>query len=203
MRTLARRTFAVTATLLLTAASGTQLARADDIDEGLRFRSVLLQVNPLGFAIGRYSADLEYLPQPHHALHLTPVGYLAVPGVADLFQGFGAEVGYRWYSGAAGPQGLFLGASFLACDCHYTHTTPDPSAIDIGEDVQFVSLGGAIDAGFQVVVLGNFAAGIGGGVQYTADTSQPHFEYEQHSLHELLYGPGLRPRALLSVGAAF
>lgn len=96
-------------------------ASADALDEGVRFESVAVEGNPLGLAIGRYSADLEYLPVPHHALHLTPLAYYALPGTGDRLTGFGAEVGYRWYSGA----------------------------------------------------------------------------------RELLYGPGLRPRALLSVGAAW
>src|SRR5580692_1043357 len=56
-------------------------ARADELDEGVRFKSVGLQGNPLGLAIGRYSADIEYLPEAHHALHLTIFGYYAVPGV--------------------------------------------------------------------------------------------------------------------------
>jgi hypothetical protein len=54
-----------------------------------------------------------------------------------------------------------------------------------------------------MVILGNFAVGAGVGAQYTADTVQPTFEHENHSLHDLLYGWGLRPRVLLSLGAAF
>jgi hypothetical protein len=41
------------------------------------------------------------------------------------------------------------------------------------------------------------------GAQYTADTAQPHFEFASHPLHDLLFGAGLRPRVLLSIGAAF
>jgi hypothetical protein len=96
-------------------------ARAEDIDEGIPFKSVALQGNPLGLIIGRYSADLEYLPVPHHALHFSPVGYFALPGVADEITGFGAEMGYRWYSGLYGPHGFFLGASFIALSLQYIH----------------------------------------------------------------------------------
>jgi hypothetical protein len=35
------------------------------------------------------------------------------------------------------------------------------------------------------------------------DTIEPRFEYPNHPWHDLLYGWGLRPRALLSIGAAF
>jgi hypothetical protein len=179
-------------------------ARADDnLDEGVRFKSLALQGNPLGLAIGRYSADLEYLPVPHHALHLSPVGYFALPGVADELVGGGAEMGYRWYSGLSGPHGFFLGASFVALSLTYVHGALAGVPLDAPEDTSFVQLGGALDAGFQIIVLGNFAAGAGLGAEYTADTVQPHFEYRNHRLHDLLYGAGLRPRVLLSVGTAF
>jgi hypothetical protein len=178
-------------------------ARAEDLDEGVPFKSVLLQGNPLGVIIGRYSADLEYLPVPHHALHLTPVGYFALPGVADELVGGGAEVGYRWYSGLYGPHGFFLGASFIALSLTYIHGALPGVPLDAPEDTQYVQLGGALDAGFQMVILGNLALGAGLGAQYTADTTPPHFEYQNHPWHDLLYGAGLRPRVLLSVGAAF
>jgi hypothetical protein len=179
------------------------VARADDLDEGVPFKSVALQGNPLGLVIGRYSADLEYLPVPHHALHFSPVGYFALPGVADELVGFGAEMGYRWYSGLYGPHGFFLGASFIALSLQYSHGALPGVPLDAPEDTSFVQLGGAIDAGYQMVILGNFAVGAGVGAQYTADTVQPTFEHENHSLHDLLYGWGLRPRVLLSLGAAF
>jgi hypothetical protein len=179
------------------------VAHADDLDEGVPFKSVALQGNPLGVVIGRYSADLEYLPAPHHALHFSPVGYFALPGVADELVGFGAEMGYRWYSGLYGPHGFFLGASFIALSLQYSHGALPGVPLDAPEETSFVQLGGAIDAGYQMVILGNFAVGAGVGAQYTADTAQPTFEHENHALHDLLYGWGLRPRVLLSLGAAF
>jgi hypothetical protein len=178
-------------------------AGADDIDEGVAFKSVAIQGNPLGIAIGRYSADLEYLPEPHHALHLTGLGYYALPGVDDQFDGFGAEAGYRWYSGTHGPHGLFLGASAVAGSYHYVHSTESPSPLDTPDDTHFIALGGAIDAGWQAIVLGHLAVGVGAGAQYTLDLDTPHFEYATHRWHDLFYGAGLRPRALLQVGAAF
>jgi hypothetical protein len=178
-------------------------ARADDIDEGIRFKSVAVQGNPLGFAIGRYSVDLEYLPESHHALHLTPFGMYGLPGVSDQLTGFGAEMGYRWYSATHGPEGVFLGASFVAAELEYQHTSSAPPPLDVSNDTQFVELGGALDAGYQVIVLGNLALGAGVGAQYMVDTIQPRFEFASHPWHDLLYGWGLRPRALLSVGAAF
>lgn len=197
-----RRAIAAAAAGCLLVTAGGR-AHADELDESVRFKSVAIQGNPLGLAIGRYSADLEYLPAPHHALHLTPVAYYALPGTSDQLTGFGAEVGYRWYSGAHGPQGVFVGASFLVGDYEYVHRTYAPSPLDQPDDTQYVSLGGAIDAGYQAIVLGDFAVGVGAGAEYTVDNTEPHFEYPSHPWHDLFYGPGLRPRALLSVGAAW
>src|SRR5580692_2516697 len=135
----ARIRFALAALALVQAPAGA--ARADNLDEGVRFKSVALQGNPLGLAIGRYSADLEYLPAPHHALHLSPVGYFALPGVADELTGGGAEMGYRWYSGLYGPHGFFLGASFIALSLQYTHGALPGVPLDSPQDTSFVQLG--------------------------------------------------------------
>jgi hypothetical protein len=178
-------------------------ARAEDIDGEVSFKSVGLRGNPLGVVIGRYSADLEYLPVPHHALHLSPVGYFALPGVSDELIGFGAELGYRYYSGAHGPEGFFVGGNFIALSLEYIHGTVEGIPLDAPDDTAFVRLGGAVDVGYQVIVLGNFAAGAGVGVEYTVDSQSPHFEYPTHTWHDLFFGAGLRPRVLLSLGAAF
>ena len=178
-------------------------ARADELDEGVRFKSVGLQGNPLGLAIGRYSADIEYLPEAHHALHLTIFGYYAVPGASDQLTGFGGEAGYRLYSGSHGPHGFFVGLSFVTAELEYSHLATLAPPADASVDTHFVELGGALDAGYQLIELGNFAVGVGCGAEFIVDTVQPHFEYQSHPWHDLLYGPGLRPRALLSVGTAF
>jgi hypothetical protein len=178
-------------------------ARAEDLDGEPRFKSVAVQGNPLAFAIGRYSLDLEYLPVPHHALHATPYYEYALPGVDDQLTGFGAEVGYRYYTGEHGPHGFFAGASLLAAELEYIHVNPTGGVLDHANDTQYVQLGGAVDVGYQLVFLGNFAAGVGAGVQWTGDTLTPQFEYQVHPWHDLVYGPGVRPRILLQVGAAF
>lgn len=178
-------------------------ARAENLDEGVPFKSVAIEGEALGVIYGRYAADLEYLPAPHHALHLSPVGYFALPGVADEVTGVGAEMGYRYYSGLYGPHGFFLGASFIALSLQYVHSALPGVAFDSPQDTSYVQLGGAVDAGYQAVFLGNFALGAGVGLQYTADTTQPHFEAANSAWEGLLYGWGLRPRVLLAAGAAF
>jgi len=185
----------------LLVASG--VARADDLDGEPRFKSVAVQANPLGFVIGRYSLDLEYLPAPHHALHATPFYEYALPGTGDQLSGFGGEIGYRFYTGEHGPHGFFAGVSGLVAELEYIHGNPAKVPNDQANDTQYVQLGAALDAGYQIVILGNLCAGVGAGLQYTVDTIDPVFEYSSHPWHDLVYGWGLRPRALLQVGAAF
>ncbi|MDP9149234.1 MAG: DUF3575 domain-containing protein [Myxococcota bacterium] len=200
-RALSRVLVATAALFVLLLASGA--STAEGIDDGVRFKPVALQGNPLGLVVGRYSADLEFLPEPHHALHLTAIGYYALPGVDDSFRGFGAELGYRWYAGEHGAHGIFAGASFLVGEYRYVHTTANQSILDMPDDTQFLSLGGAVDGGFQAILLGNLTVGAGAGIQFTADTARPHFEYVNHAWHDAVYGPGVRPRILVSIGAAF
>jgi hypothetical protein len=202
MRVVRRRLLALSTAWVAGHVAWAGPARAQELDEGVRFKSVALQGNPLGVIIGRYSADLEYLPAPHHALHLTPVGYFALPGVADQYFGYGAEVGYRWYSGVDGPNGFFLGGSVLVGSFTYVHTAQPGVPLDASDDTTFAQVGGAIDAGYQLVFLGNVAVGAGVGASYTVDTESPTFEAGNRT-DSLLYGAGLRPRALLSIGAAF
>jgi hypothetical protein len=196
------RRMAALATLL---ACGTWAggASAESLDEGVPFKSVALQGNPLDLIIGRFSADLEYLPDVHHALHLSPHTYYALPGTDDELDGFGTEAGYRYYFGTYGPHGLFMGASFLFGQYHYVHISSYDPSLDPPDDTHYYSFGGALDVGWQAIVLGNFAVGAGGGVQYTYFDKQPHFEYAHHPWHDLLYGSGLRPRVLVALGAAF
>jgi hypothetical protein len=191
------------AAALLALAVHVRPAHADEIDEGVRFKSIGVQGNPLGFVIGRYSIDLEYLPAAHHAAHVTAAYTYALPGVDDQLTGFGGEVGYRYYTGLYGPHGFFAGASFLVGAFEYIHGDPQNLPKNPSNDTQYVQLGGAIDVGYQLIFLGNFCLGAGVGVQYTADTTQPTFEFVDHPWHDLFYGWGLRPRALLQVGAAF
>jgi hypothetical protein len=197
------RAFVSLASAALVALAFSRGARADDIDPGVRFKPLAVQGNPIAFAVGRYGADIEYLPLPHHALHLTGFYYFAFPGVDDQFTGPGGELGYRWYSGDDGAHGWFVGGSFVAGQYEYQHTPLLPTVLDPGSDTKFVALGGAVDAGFQLVAFGNLAVGAGAGLQYVHYTIEPTFEPGGSTLRDLAYGSGLRPRLLCSVGAAF
>jgi hypothetical protein len=191
------------AAVVIALLAAARTARAEDIDGEPRFKSVGVQGNPLDFIIGRYSIDLEFLPAPHHALHATPYYEYALPGTDDQLTGFGGELGYRYYTGEHGPHGFFAGVSFLLSELEYIHGNPTNVANNPANDTQYVQLGGALDAGYQIIVLGNLCVGAGAGLQYTVDTFDPQFEFSSHPWHDLVYGWGLRPRALLQVGAAF
>jgi hypothetical protein len=178
-------------------------ACAESLDEGVPFKSVGLTGNPLAIVIGRFSADLEYLPDVHHALHVSPHTYYAMPGTDDELDGFGIETGYRYYTGSYGPHGFFLGASFLFGQYRYWHPSTYGPDLDPPVDSRYYAFGGALDVGWQAIVLGNFAVGAGAGVQYQYFTDEPQFEYTHHPWHSLFYGSGLRPRILMSLGTAF
>ena len=187
-------------------------ARAEDppwfIHEGTRPRALALEVNPLAFVIGRYSMNVEYLFAPHHAFELSPHVYYALPGQDDEIDGFGTEIGYRYYTKPSGFEGWFIGGSLAFGEYRYKHVaapyvTASNRLLDFYEDTSYASLGGAIDAGYQVLLFEHFAIGVGAGVQYLWFSDQPRYETISHGHHDLLYGSGLRPRVLLETGGAF
>jgi len=188
------------------------------VPEGERPKNIAVEGNPLAIAIGRFSATIEYMVAPHHAITLSPHYYFALPGTADLIDGPGVEAGYRWYSRTGGPFGWFVGASALFGAYRYRHTADtvynDPACagatppgncvvLDGSVDNAFDSIGAAIDAGYQLVVQERILLAGGLGAQYTFFTKSPGFEFASHPRHDLFYGPGFRPRLLLAAGAAF
>ena len=158
---------------------------------------------------------LEATLADHHALNLSlfygatrtnqvpasMADMTQVDALTTLFQGFGGELGYRWYSGKAGPRGLYVGASFLLA--HYDATPTKgvgTSTARNGADVPFWNLGGALDVGWQGIFADRFVAGLGGGLQYTA----PTHSFPQQEIPASVYANrGLRPRILLGLGVAF
>jgi hypothetical protein len=180
--------------VLLLAAPREQARPSWHIPEGPRFRTTAIEANPLGIAIGRYSINVEFLPDRHHGAHLSGHVYFSVPGNRDELNGYGAELGYRYYSGMNGPEGLFVGAMFLIGQYNY-------DAEGLRQYQAFQSFGGAIDVGWQFLVNGNFVIGPGVGVQYTYNPTEPVFE--PGGIKDFLFGAGIRPRLLLSFGGAF
>ncbi len=171
-------------------------------------RYVSLAWNPVPiFALGKVSFDVVIAPVDHHALVLSPyyvttttVPFFVYSDISgsptalpqQTFEGFGGEIGYRYYFGLGGPRGFFLGASFLIGA--FTATAQNTT------QTHYMSFGGAVDAGYQVLVADRVVLGAGLGLQYTAmDTSLPNQQFPA----KLYANSGLYPRLLLSVGWAF
>ncbi|MDB4940735.1 MAG: hypothetical protein JWP97_269 [Labilithrix sp.] len=172
-------------------------------------KNVSLTVNPLGLAIGRYSVSGEYLVARHHAISLNPF-YAHAPVTVTVngkeidggsLNGFGGELGYRYYTSSKGPAGFFVGPSLLLG--HYSQSAPSgnqPSGSN-GSD-SFSSYGAAIDIGGQGVVGPGIVIGGGFGLQYTK-TSQDIDTGNLNLASAIIAGGGIRPRFLLSLGYAF
>jgi Protein of unknown function (DUF3575) len=188
-------------------------ARADDypvwfVPEGEPMKSIAIEANPLAIAIGRFSMNLEYMVAPHHAVEISPYVFFAVPGANSEVDAYGGEIGYRYYTGKYGPEGWFLGGSLAFGTFTYQHNAPtvtrasDGLLLDGSVNTEYDSLGGAIDAGYQIILQEHVVVGLGAGVEYRYLTIGPDFQPYDHTSQWLLYGPGFRPRLLFSMGGA-
>jgi hypothetical protein len=134
-----------------------------------------ITTNPLNLYIQRYGINFEYQPTLHHGLILSPhydhVNYDGTVGTVtapDNFSGFGAEIGYRFYSGDKGFNGFFASPSLLLA----TYKATGPS-LDLNNSSQsFTSIGWAWEVGGQAQIGGGFIIGGGGGMQYTHASKQ-------------------------------
>ncbi len=178
-------------------------------------RRFTLTWNPLTLFLVRAELSFEVLLDDHHALQLT--GFYGgtrtnevYPNAGDtshqdalttLFQGGGGELGYRWYSGTAGPRGLFVAPSFLLAGYVATPTRGAGTSVSAnGQSIPYANLGGALDVGWQGIFADRWVAGFGAGLQYTA----PTHSFPQQELPASVYAiRGLRPRLLLTLGVAF
>jgi hypothetical protein len=92
------------------AAAGEKPQANDDADD---VKHISLELNPLGLSIGRYSIQGEYMLARHHAVTLNPFftsTSVKVNGTeVGSLSGFGGELGYRFYTGSKGANGLFVG----------------------------------------------------------------------------------------------
>lgn len=178
---------------------------SDDAD----FKSISLGVNPLALAIGRYSIQGEYLPAPHHAITLNPF-FVHAPVTASVngqdvdlgsLNGFGGELGYKFYTGSKGPNGFYVGPSLILG--HYSASAPSGTAAagSSGND-SFTSYGAALDIGGQAIVGPGIVIGGGFGLQYTKN-SQDLNTSDLNLASAVIAGGGIRPRFLLSLAYAF
>lgn len=196
---------------LFTSLIATSANAADEPNERERSedqrRIVAVTINPLPLVAGRYGANLDVLPVPHHGvttsvfLQTFPLGLLRryIPegfAVADPPARIGGEVGYRFYSGKAAANGLFFGPSLVLMPIAY------PRATDAGiEVVSFHAYGGALDAGVQAVTPGGFTIGGGLGVM-ALSYSLPRSNIAGIEIPAVAT-PHVLPRLLLAAGWSF
>jgi hypothetical protein len=157
-------------------------------------RYFTLELTPLNFEIRRYGGQIEIMPVEHHAIQFDLYYFNWTTGDDsdnNTFRGVGGEIGYRYYFGDAGPRGFFFGPSFLLGSFQGIPRN--------GATVDFENIGGAIDIGYQALLLNRLVLGAGFGLQYTAATADlPHQEVPASTIANA----GIRPRFLLSLGIA-
>lgn len=174
-------------------------------------RTFVLSWNPLpAFTIGKYSADLVFLPDVHHALVINafysststaPIylfddssvstGSASAQLPEQTFRGVGGEIGYRYYQGMSGPRGLFYGASLILARMNAT-------AQD-GSSKAFFDLGVAGDVGYQVILRDRLSIGVGVGLQYLLTSARIP---DQQFPSKIYANDRLLPRVLASIGWA-
>jgi hypothetical protein len=171
-------------------------------------KHISIVVNPLGLAIGRYSIQGEYIFARHHAITLNPFYTHAPLKVsvngqeidAGSLTGFGGELGYRLYTGSKGPNGFFIGPSFLYASYEQSGGTATLTG-GTGED-SFDAYGVAVDLGGQAVVGPGIVIGGGVGLQYTKTSKEINTD-NFNLASEILAAGGVRPRFLFALGFAF
>ncbi|WP_394835791.1 hypothetical protein LVJ94_02535 [Pendulispora rubella] len=176
--------------------------------EGSDFKRVALAINPLAIGIGRYSIQGEYLPLPHHAITLNPF-FAHVPVTVSIngqdvdagsLNGFGGELGYRFYTGSKGASGFFVGPSLLFAS--YSQSAGDTGASQPKSSDSFLSYGAALDIGGQAVIGPGIVVGGGFGLQYTK-TSEDINTDNLNLASSVVAGGGVRPRFLFALGYSF
>jgi hypothetical protein len=178
------------------------------VQEEPELKQYVIEVNPLATIIGRWSIQGEYLPAVHHAITLNP--FYTHAGVAasangtgvDLgsLSGFGGELGYRFYTGRKGPNGFFVGPSFLFAS--YSASGGVNLDGSTGGSSSFTSVGGAIDIGGQGVIGPGVVVGGGFGLQWTK-TSRTFETTNFNVARDIIASGGTWPRFLFTVGYAF
>ena len=186
-----------------TAATGVITAGQDvtrALDQPGKYNPIAATWNPLGLVVGgRVSFNVEYAPVTHHVVIVSPhfanpsQELMVSPDVSrtNRFTGFGGEVGYRYYTGSRGMNGIFIGPSLIGgvynADLMQGNTA-------------FTNIGVAADIGVQQVFWDHLALGAGAGIEYLSVS---------RDFGDLPAGPstiassGIKPRLLAQAGYAF
>src|SRR4029077_7057797 len=110
----------------------------------------------------------------------------------QTFEGFGGEIGYRYYLGLGGPRGFFARPSLILASMK-------AKAQDTSE-LSFWDYGLAVDIGYEALIGDRGALPLGGGAQYVTTS---HSIPDQQLPAAVYANSAVRPRALVSLGYAF
>ncbi len=164
------------------------------------YRPFAIEVNPLGlFLGGRLSFNAEWAPATHHAIQVSPhfvhtTANIPLSGGSmgtEAFTGVGTELGYRYYTGTRGMNGVFVGPSLILGMYN--------AGLPMGNQL-FTNVGVAGDIGVQEILWNHVVVGGGVGIEYLQVS---------HDFGDLPIGPstiastGLKPRFLLEAGYGF
>lgn len=172
---------------------------------------VSIEWNPLALLVNRISLSAIIVPVDHHALVLNPfyastttysialfddeslqTGQPSAKLPAQTFQGFGGEIGYRYYTGEGGPRGLFVGPSLILAGM--------TANAQNGSQTSYFDFGIAADIGYELLVVDSVALAVGAGLQYSAPSkSLPNQQFPA----DVYANSRVLPRALASIGWAF
>ncbi|MGH7271010.1 MAG: DUF3575 domain-containing protein [Polyangiaceae bacterium] len=179
-------------------------------DERPARRVLSIEWDPLSLLYNRLEGRIEISPIDHHVLVVSPFYFnsrtasfeesaqggagspVTVLVPSQRFEGFGAELGYRYYTGLSGPRGFFIGPTL-------TYAQMQETAGD-GTKTPLRDYGIAIDAGYQALVAERWVVSVGLGLGYTltsrslADQLWPANTYANG---------GVLPRPLFAVGYSF
>jgi hypothetical protein len=165
-----------------------------------KYNPFSIELNPLGFVVGgRASINLEYAPVTHHALVLSPHFVNTTSEIAvsedrmntQTFTGGGAELGYRYYSGTRGINGIFVGPSIIGG--YFNANLP-------GGNTGFTNVGLAVDVGYQEVFFDHLVLGAGIGAEYLRVSERFG---DLPAAPSAIATTGLKPRLLAQAGYAF
>lgn len=171
-----------------------------------RLRRITLTVNPLAVVMNRWGANVEVLPARHHGIVVS--GYLQSfslgrvrPFLPEDAQSYvrddapslaGGELGYRFYTGRTGADGLFIGPSGVVVPLAYPRIAPRSAGVELQP---YRAFGGALDVGLQSVTRIGLTVGGGLGVmvltsKLPADPNRLAMPFSSNVLPRLLFTAG-------------
>ena len=173
----------------------------DDAEED--WRPVAITLNPLSMALLRFGANVEYMFAHHHGLILNPyfqtvsVSAGAGPSSSESsYTNFGAELGYRFYTGNRGANGFFIGPAVFVQRTNTSATVTSGGQSSTAESGTMV-YGGIVDLGGQHVFKNGFTIGGGAGVMYLTTPDEPK------NTSSTVKFAGVLPRVLFTAGYSF